>query len=63
MSERTGLSPMVEMSQAVRETVQRYAPTLRELDSGPLRDFLLILDAFATDLRAEVERRAEGGQS
>lgn len=48
---------MREMSRAIREVLERYAPTLKELDEPVLADFTQIVSAFALDLREELERR------
>lgn len=50
-------SAMAAMSRAILETIQRYAPTLGELEDEPLMEFHSIVTAFSFDLRAELERR------
>jgi predicted component of type VI protein secretion system len=52
-------SPMAEMSRAIRTTVQKHGPRLRDLPSEVLKDFEQIVSAYALDLRAEIERRKE----
>jgi hypothetical protein len=53
-------SPMVQMSRAIRLTIERQAPTLRELDDKTLRQFMQIVTAFSHDLKDEWERRVIG---
>lgn len=55
------MSAMVEMSRAIRETLERYgSPTLREIDDEALEQFVQITGAFYLDLKEELERRREG---
>jgi hypothetical protein len=51
------LSAMGQMSQAIRRTLERYAPTLAGLPDDVLTDLAMIVSAYAGDLRDERERR------
>lgn len=48
---------MVEMSQAIRMTLQKYGPTLNAIPDDELHDLADIVWAYALDLRGEEERR------
>lgn len=56
------MSAIAEMSRAIRTTIERYAPTLKELDDETLSDFALITNAFAMDIRDEYDRRRDSNQ-
>ncbi len=51
------MSAMVEMSRAIRHTIEDHAPTLKELRDADLDDFITIVEAFYLDMREEQERR------
>ena len=48
---------MAQMSQAIRMTIERYAPTLKDLDGAVLDEFSQIVWAFHADLQDEQTRR------
>jgi hypothetical protein len=54
---------MVQMSEAIRKTVEQYGQTLKDLPDDVLNDFEQIVMAFALDLRDEKQRRHIKGES
>ena len=51
------MNAMVEMSRAIRHTIEDHAPTLKQLRDQELDDFVLVVGAFYLDMREEQERR------
>lgn len=51
------MSPMAEMSRAIRLEIQKHAPTLPELSDDVLTQFVQIVGAFYADLHQEWENR------
>jgi predicted site-specific integrase-resolvase len=47
------------MSRAIRGVIEKFAPTLSELDDDVLRDLAHIVTAFSLDLRGEQENRRD----
>ena len=48
---------MVEMSQAIRLTLERYGLTLKDVPTDVLREFCQITGAFYMDMKDELRRR------
>jgi hypothetical protein len=54
------VSAMADMSQAIREQIERHGSTLQEVPTDVLRDLTTITGAFWSDMLNELkEREAE----
>jgi hypothetical protein len=51
------MSPMAEMSRAVRGVLERYGDHLSQISTETLTELHTILAAFTADLAAELKRR------
>ena len=53
------MTPMAEMSRAIRLELEKHGPTIKEIPDDALRDFHDIVTAFALDLADEIKRRED----
>lgn len=51
------MSPMAEMSRAIRLTLKNYGETLKDVPTDVLAQFAEIVQAFSLDLQEELARR------
>ncbi len=51
---------IVEMSRAIRLTIEKYAANLHDLPDEELEEFAQIVGAYAADLDGELEKRKRG---
>lgn len=51
-----------DMSRAIRAVIREYGGTAERLPDDVLDQFVMIVSAFALDLKAEQDRRADSNQ-
>jgi hypothetical protein len=57
------MSPMAQMSKAIRTTIEQHAPTLPKLTDGTLMEFHSIVGAFYFELSDEMKKRGLGKET
>lgn len=49
---------MRDMSRAIRQELQEHGPTLKEIPTETLREYVTIIGAFYGDMTSELNRRS-----